>query len=64
MPVKKIASQRGGWRANSGRKPLDGEAMTSRSIRQPERLWEVAERLGEGNLSAGIRIALERAANA
>ncbi len=38
-----------------------GEKMKSPSVNLPERLLEVARRLGGGSVSRGVQIALERA---
>lgn len=54
--------KRGGYREGAGRKPLPpSERTTGVFVRLPPVLLEKARVLGSGNVSLGIREALERA---
>ena len=48
-------------RAKAGRPPLDGTAKRAHSIHMTADHIATARRLGNGNISAGVRLALERA---
>lgn len=49
----------GGARSGAGRKPLADEPTVEGTISLPQSLDAKAKRLGNGNRSAGIRLALE-----
>ena len=44
-----------------GRKPLiDGEPMIRKTVRLPQRYWDVLDQLGQDNYSAGVRSLIEK----
>jgi hypothetical protein len=51
---------RGGKREGSGRKPLGPAPLTQYTVRLPAEVAERLRELGNGNLSEGIRIILDR----
>jgi hypothetical protein len=51
---------RGGKRAGAGRPPLLGERLIVATVRLTAAQIERLKRLGDGNLSAGIRALMER----
>ncbi|WP_374680445.1 hypothetical protein [Hydrocarboniphaga effusa] len=59
----KQPSQRGGRRANSGRKPIADSAMQRKQVMLDAETIRLAEDLGDGNLSAGLRAAVKRASS-
>lgn len=44
-----------------GRRPIEGVKLTPHTITLPDAAWDAAERLGGGNRSRGVRVALEKA---
>lgn len=59
---KPSKNSHGGARKNAGRRTMpDAEKQVRRNITLCFRLAEIARELGDGNLSEGIRKALERA---
>jgi hypothetical protein len=59
----KQPSQRGGRRANSGRKLIADSAMQRKQVMLDAETIRLAEDLGDGNLSAGLRAAVKRASS-
>ena len=54
-------SNLGGARPGSGPKPIHDVPMTRRNVMLDDETVEKARRIGEGNVSEGIRIAVRRA---
>ena len=53
-------SKRGGARPGSGPKPLYDAPMTRRNVMLDDETVDKARRIGAGNLSDGIRIAVRK----
>lgn len=58
MPI--TPKQRGGPRKGAGRKPIAADAMERRNVMLDAATIAKAERIGNGNLSAGLRDAVRR----
>jgi len=54
-----MKNKHGGKRKGAGRNRLDKDVQKRRNITLCDRLAEKGEKLGGGNLSKGIRLALE-----
>lgn len=54
-------SNRGGNRAGAGRKPLGDKNLRRHNVMLSDAHVERAEEIGEGNLSLGVRRAIEKA---
>lgn len=52
-------SKRGGWRENAGRNPIYGVPMRKVTIMLDPETIEKAKKLGDGELSAGLRKAVK-----
>ncbi len=61
-PALEKAFAHGGRRKGAGRKPLGEEKMTLVNVRLSEEHIEKVSRLGAGNISAGVRRAIQNAA--
>ena len=55
-----MKNKQGGRREGSGRPMLEDEPQSRRNITLCQRLIDKARRIGEGNISEGIRRALEK----
>lgn len=62
LPGESTVKAPGGFREGAGAKALFGAAMQRKQVLLDEASIKEAERLGDGNLSAGIREALRRSA--
>ncbi len=57
----KVKHSHGGSRPGAGRRPRFGQPMVRKTIRLTEQEIARLERLGAGNLSEGVRMALRQA---
>lgn len=57
---KDVSHKHGGPRKGAGRKPLYSDPMQKRTVLLPSHHIAALERLGKGNLAAGIRALVER----
>jgi len=57
---KVTMTNHGGARNGAGRKPLYSEPMQNTTVLLPRQYIRALQRLGKGNLSAGIRQLVER----
>lgn len=55
------AKRQGGPREGAGRKPLEGTAPIMKSVKLSHEHWEIARKIGRGNMAEGIRRALDAA---
>lgn len=53
------ASQHGGPREGAGRKPIEGTKPEMKSIKISREHWQRAREIGNGNMTEGIRMALD-----
>ena len=51
----------GGTREGAGRKAIDGTAPIMKSVKLSREHWELARKIGGGNMAEGIRRALDQA---
>lgn len=59
MKRKMTLENRGGPREGAGRPRMEDETQKRRNITLSDRLADIAKTIGDGNISVGIRMALE-----
>ena len=57
--VNTVTTGRGGKRPGAGRPCLPGRPLIAKTLRLPEKYWKLAGEIGEGNMTRGIRRALD-----
>jgi hypothetical protein len=60
MRPELVRREHGGHRRGAGRRPMYGEPMTQYAVSLPDFLALRLEKLGQGNLSQGVRYVAEQ----